>query len=99
MCSQVHQEGYEVPDRINKKRTRCFKDLVDRKCKLYLCISLILIIYIILLDYDDVTKDISKVENDFWFKDVSEILGTLTPPREEFISIYGRLLVRAKYCA
>ena len=47
-----------------------------------------------LLDYDDVTKDVSKVENDFWFKDVSEILGTLTPPRDEFISIYGRLLVR-----
>lgn len=41
------------------------------------------------------TNDISKVENDFWYKDVSEILGTLTPPREEFISIYGRLLVNS----
>ena len=49
------------------------------------------------IDYDDVTRDNSKVENDFWYKDVSEILGTLIPPREEFISIYGRLLVR-KYC-
>ena len=90
---QVHQEGYEVPDRINKKRTRCFKDLVDRKLK---NLSSTVSIYsdYVLLDYDDVTKDISKVENDFWYKDVSEILGALTPPREEFISIYGRLLVR-----
>ena len=48
----------------------------------------------ILLDYDDVTKDSFKIENDFWYKDVSELLGLLTPPREEFISIYGRLLVR-----
>ena len=44
------------------------------------------------------TKDVSKVENDFWYKDVSEILGTLTPLREEFISIYGRLLVREEKC-
>merc|ERR1719189_1176824 len=74
-CLKVQHEGYEVPDRINKKRTRRFKDLVDH--------------------YDDVTKDSFKIENDFWYKDVSELLGLLTPPREEFISIYGRLLVNS----
>ena len=30
-CIRVHQEGYNAPDRINKKRTRCFGDLMDRK--------------------------------------------------------------------
>ena len=38
ICPQVHQEGYEIPDRINKKRTRCFKDLVDRKLTLIVII-------------------------------------------------------------
>ena len=44
-------------------------------------------------DYDDVTGDSGKVENNFWYRDVSELLGARTPPREEYISIYGRLLV------
>ena len=46
-------------------------------------------------DYDDVTKDNAKIENDFWYKDVSELLGSLMPSREEYISIYGRLLVNS----
>ena len=44
-------------------------------------------------DYDDVTGDSGKVENNFWYRDVSELLGARMPPREEYISIYGRLLV------
>ena len=44
-------------------------------------------------DYEDVTGDSGKVENNFWYRDVSELLGARTPPREEYISIYGRLLV------
>jgi len=74
-CIKVHQEGYNVQDRINNRRSRCFGDLVDH--------------------YDDVTKDNAKIENDFWYKDVSELLGSLMPSREEYISIYGRLLVNS----
>ena len=48
------------------------------------------------VDYDDVTNDMKKLENDFWFKEVSEILGSLMPEREEYISIYGRLLVSSQ---
>ena len=44
-------------------------------------------------DYEDVTGDSGKVENNFWYRDVSELLGARMPPREEYISIYGRLLV------
>ena len=44
-------------------------------------------------DYDDVTGDSGKVDNNFWYRDVSELLGARTPPRQEYISIYGRLLV------
>ena len=39
------------------------------------------------------TSDKGKIENDFWYKDVQELLGSLMPEREEYISIYGRLLV------
>ena len=39
------------------------------------------------------TGDKGKVDNDFWYKDVKELLGTLMPDRKEYISIYGRLLV------
>merc|ERR1719273_728727 len=45
--------------------------------------------------YEDVTSDKGKIENDFWYKDVSELLGARTPPRQEYISIYGRLLVNS----
>ena len=45
------------------------------------------------LDYEDVTSDKNKVEQDFWYKDVKELLGSLMPERDEYISIYGRLLV------
>ena len=40
------------------------------------------------------TSDKGKIENDFWYKEVQELLGSLMPDREEYISIYGRLLVR-----
>jgi len=74
-CLRVQKEGYDIPDRINNKKSRCFGDLMDH--------------------YDDVTNDMKKLENDFWFKEVSEILGSLMPEREEYISIYGRLLVNS----
>ena len=43
--------------------------------------------------YEDVTSDQNKLEQDFWYKDVKDLLGPLMPEREEYISIYGRLLV------
>ena len=42
------------------------------------------------------TSDKGKIENDYWYKDVKELLGPLMPDREEYISIYGRLLVSTK---
>ena len=41
------------------------------------------------------TSDNGKLENDFWFKEVSELLGPLMPDKDEYISIYGRLLVNS----
>ena len=49
-------------------------------------------------DYEYVTRDSGKVENNFWYRDVSELLGARMPPREEYISIYGRLLVGESLC-
>ena len=48
-------------------------------------------------DYDDVTGDLSKQVhmNDYWYNDVAQLLGSLMPSREEYISIYGRLLVNS----
>ena len=31
-CLRVQEEGYDVPDRINSRMSRCFGDLMDRKC-------------------------------------------------------------------
>jgi len=41
----------------------------------------------------DITKDPSL--NDWWHKEVSELLGSLMPDPEEYMSIYGRLLVNS----
>ena len=30
-CLRVQEEGYHAPDKINKKKSRCFADLMDRK--------------------------------------------------------------------
>ena len=43
------------------------------------------------------TNDEGKIEYgyDFWYKDVKDLLGPRMPEREEYISIYGRLLVNS----
>jgi len=49
-----------------------------------------------LLDhYTDITSDPSREHNKWWHSEVAELLGDLMPPMEEYISIYGRLLVNS----
>merc|ERR1712130_778181 len=51
-----------------------------------------------LLDhYSDITSDDSRTKdiNGYWEKEVAELLGDLMPPMEEYLSIYGRLLVNS----
>jgi len=51
-----------------------------------------------LLDhYSDITNDDSRTKdrNGYWEKEVAELLGDLMPPIEEYLSIYGRLLVNS----
>ena len=47
------------------------------------------------LDYDDITTDSSKDGHGWWYKDVEELLGSLMPDKQEYLSIYGRLLVNS----
>ena len=50
-----------------------------------------------LADYEDITSDESRTveRNSYWQKEVAEMLGELMPPMEEYLSIYGRLLVNS----
>ena len=41
------------------------------------------------------TKDSTLQSNGWWEKDVEELLGDLMPDKEEYLSIYGRLLVNS----
>jgi len=45
--------------------------------------------------YDDITTDSSKDGHGWWYKDVEELLGSLMPDKQEYLSIYGRLLVNS----
>jgi hypothetical protein len=47
-------------------------------------------------DYSDVTADAGKEEqHGWWYKEVQDLLGSLMPDKEEYLSIYGRLLVNS----
>ena len=46
-------------------------------------------------DYNDVTADSEKECNGWWYEDVRELLGDLMPKKNEYLSIYGRLLVNS----
>jgi len=74
-CIRLGSEGWDQRERINNKKSRAFRDLVDH--------------------YNDVTTDPSKETNKWWQKEVAELLGALMPPMEEYLSIYGRLLVNS----
>ena len=41
------------------------------------------------------TTDQGKESNGWWYKEVGELLGSLMPDKEEYLSIYGRLLVNS----
>lgn len=45
--------------------------------------------------YSDVTADTGKEEHGWWYKEVQDLLGSLMPDKEEYLSIYGRLLVNS----
>ena len=46
-------------------------------------------------DYSDVTADTGKELHGWWYKEVQDLLGSLMPDKEEYLSIYGRLLVNS----